>query len=556
MLNKKRYIFVMFFIVVVVLAIVLKLVMMSAVDHLFLKKQGEDRVERTVQQHAYRGSIVDRNGYPLAVSTPVDSIWVNPLNVDIKSNSFQKVMLLLELSKEQQTNIIRRIKVREGRSGFVYLKRQVNPQIASEISHMELLGVHLKREYKRYYPDGEVTSQVVGFTNIDNKGQEGIELIFNDWLDGEGGHQNLWRDAKGNHVRILEGGKIPKHGNDIALSIDRKIQYIAYKALKESVVENHALAGSVVVMDVKTGEVLAMVNQPSYNPNNMTTAFPDTMRNRVVTDVFEPGSVMKTFSAVAGLKSGEYTPESIISTSPGYYRVGKRTVRDFKNYGEMDLGYILLKSSNVGISKVILSLPPEALPDTLREFGFGSATGIEFPGERTGLVPSPTKWGEFPLATLSFGYGMNLTTLQLARGYAALGNKGVMVKPTFIRINPGENIEKVEVVNDVVAEQVITMLQNVVEGKGGTGAKAKIWGYHVAGKTGTTRKAIAGGYATDDYMAVFAGLAPATNPKLVIIVVVDDPKGESYGGGSVAAPIFARIMSQSLRVLSVVPDKV
>ena len=556
MLNKKRYIFVLLFIAVVVIAIVMKLVMMSTVNHPFLKKQGEDRVERTVQKHAYRGSVVDRNGYPLAVSTPVDSIWVNPLNVDIKSNSFQKVMSLLKLSKEQQTNIIRRIKAREGRSGFVYLKRQVDPQVASEIAHMALLGVHLKREYKRYYPDGEVTSQVVGFTNIDNKGQEGIELIFNDWLDGEGGHQNLWRDAKGNHVRILKGGKAPKHGNDIALSIDRKIQYIAYKALKEGVVENHALAGSVVVMDVKTGEVLAMVNQPSYNPNNMTTAFPDTRRNRVVTDVFEPGSVMKTFSAVAGLKSGEYTPESIINTSPGYYRVGKKVVRDFRNYGEMDLGYILLKSSNVGISKVVLSLPSEALPDTLREFGFGTATGIEFPGERTGVVPSPTKWGEFPLATLSFGYGMNLTTLQLARGYAALGNRGVMVKPTFIRVNPGEHIEEVEVVNDSIAEQVITMLQNVVEGKGGTGAKAKIWGYHVAGKTGTTRKAIAGGYATDDYMAVFAGLAPATSPKLIIIVVVDDPKGESYGGGSVAAPIFARIMSQSLKVLNVAPDKV
>ncbi|MDA7742410.1 penicillin-binding protein 2 [Francisellaceae bacterium] len=555
-MSKGRLSFVILFIALVAIAIISKLVLMNTAEHKFLARQGADRVERIVQEHAYRGSIVDRNGSPLAVSTPVDSLWVNPLNVKPKSQNFKKVLKMLDLSKAQQAKIIKRINKRLGRSGFVYLKRKVNPQIATEIANMEVLGVHLKREYKRYYPTGEVTSQVVGFTNVDNKGQEGMELMYNSWLDGEGGQQKIWRDAKGYHAVKLGKGKASKNGNDMALSIDRKIQYIAYKALKEGVVKNNAMAGSVVVMDVKTGEILAMANQPSYNPNNMKTATPEKRRNRAVTDVFEPGSVMKTFSAVTGLKSGEYTPESIVKTSPGYYRVGGKTVRDFRNYGDMNLGYILLKSSNVGISKVILSLPHEMLPNTMREFGFGQTSGVEFPGERSGYVPMPRKWGEFPLATLSFGYGMNLTALQLARGYAALGNHGKLVKPTFIRKNKGEKIEALQVIDHEVADQVLAMLENVVEGKGGTGAKAKIWGYHMAGKTGTTRKAIKGGYATDDYMAVFSGLAPATNPKLVVVVVVDGPKGESYGGGSVSAPIVAKIMAQSLKVLGVRPDKV
>ncbi|WP_224728197.1 peptidoglycan D,D-transpeptidase FtsI family protein [Cysteiniphilum sp. JM-1] len=550
-----RYYFILLVIVCVLGLLVYKLTHMQTVEYAKLKKEGDNRSERTLTTTAYRGMISDRNGKPLAISTPVDSIWVNPFYITSDDPGLRKILNLLELDKAQQDAIIARIKAREGRHGFVYLKRQVSPFIAQKIKTLDVKGVKIEREFKRFYPDTEVMAHVVGFTNIDDLGQEGIELEYDKYLTGKDGTRSIHKDLKGGVARKNDDDTEVKHGADISLSIDRKLQYIAYKYIKEGVINNHAEAGSAIVMDVKTGEVLAMVNYPSYNPNNMQDATPEKRRNRVVTDVYEPGSVMKPFAAIAGMESGQYDVDTIVDTSPGFYKLNGRTVRDFRNYDEMDLRHILMKSSNVGISRIILSIDANALGDTLRKFGFGQVTKIGFPGERSGYVPSPRKWGEFPLATLSFGYGMNATALQIATAYSAIANGGKLIPPTLLKRNKKEDIEAFQIINSDIAEKVVDMLTSVVEGLGGTASKARVPRYHVAGKTGTVRKAIAGGYASDSYMATFVGIAPSSNPRIVTVVVIDDPKGEAYGGGSAAAPIFAQITEHILRVMGVPADK-
>ena len=455
---------------------------------------------------------------------------------------------LLGLSLEEKTNILKRIKNREGRYGFVYLKRKVPPYIAETIEKMETPGIHLVREYKRFYPDAEVSAHVVGFTNIDNQGVEGIEFSYNQWLDGHSGEHEIWRDLKRNLVKKTQTFKEAQQGHDLALSIDRSMQYIAYRALKRAMIENQAEGGSVVILNVHTGEVLAMVNQPSYNPNNLSDSEVASRRNRAITDVFEPGSTIKTFSALAGIEYGGLNPDDIIDTSPGFYYLNKHAVRDFRNYGEMDLRGVLLKSSNVGISRMLLKMPPETLPTLLRKLGFGYESGIEFVGERSGYVPYAEKLNEFGLATLSFGYGLNGTALQLARAYAAIANGGKLVTPTLLRINDKSQIQSSQIISQESSKKALDILTSVVEAPGGTGAKAKIGGFKLAGKTGTVRKPIAGGYATDQYMGLFAGVLPAENPQYAMVVVIDDPKGENYGGGSAAAPVFAEIAEQVLRL--------
>ncbi|WP_225629916.1 MULTISPECIES: peptidoglycan D,D-transpeptidase FtsI family protein [Cysteiniphilum] len=550
-----RYYFIILVIVCVLGLLIYKLAHMQTVEHAKLKKEGDNRSERTLTTTAYRGMISDRNGKPLAISTPVDSIWVNPYYIASDDPRLRKILNMLELDKAQQATIIARIKAREGRHGFVYLKRQASPFIAQQIKSLDVKGMNIEREFKRFYPDAEVMAHVVGFTNIDDQGQEGIELEYNKYLTGKDGTRSIHKDLKGGVARKNDDDKEVKHGADISLSIDRKLQYIAYKYIKEGVINNHAEAGSAIVMDVKTGEVLAMVNYPSYNPNNMQDATPEKRRNRVLTDVYEPGSVIKPFAAIAGMESGQYDVDTIVDTSPGYYKLNGRTVRDFRNYGEMDLRHILMKSSNVGVSRIILSIDANALGDTLRKFRFGQVTKIGFPGERSGYVPSPRKWGDFPLATLSFGYGMNATALQIATAYSAIANGGKLIPPTLLKRNKKEDVEAFQIINSGIAGKVVDMLTSVVEGLGGTASKARVPRYHVAGKTGTVRKAIAGGYASDSYMATFVGIAPSSNPRIVTVVVIDDPKGEAYGGGSAAAPIFAQITEHVLRVMGVPADK-
>ncbi|WP_235842421.1 peptidoglycan D,D-transpeptidase FtsI family protein [Cysteiniphilum halobium] len=550
-----RYYFILLIIVCVLGLLIYKLAHMQTVEYTKLKKEGDNRSERTLTTTAYRGMISDRNGNPLAISTPVDSIWVNPFYVTSDDPDLHKILNILALDKAQQQAVLARIKAREGRHGFVYLKRQVSPFIAQKIKMLDVKGVKIEREFKRFYPDAEVMAHVVGFTNIDDQGQEGVELEYDKYLTGKDGTRSIHKDLRGGVARKNDDDKEVQHGHDISLSIDRKLQHITYKYIKEGVINNHAEAGSAVVIDVKTGEVLAMVNYPSYNPNNMQDATPEKRRNRVITDVYEPGSVMKPFAAIAGMESGEYDVDTIVDTSPGFYKLNGRTVRDFRNYGEMDLRHILMKSSNVGISRIILSIDANALADTLRKFGFGQVTKIGFPGERSGYVPSPRKWGEFPLATLSFGYGMNATALQIATAYSAIANGGKLIPPTLLKRNKQEDIEAYQIINREIAEKVVDMLTSVVEGLGGTASKARVPRYHVAGKTGTVRKAIAGGYASDSYMATFVGIAPSSNPEIVTVVVIDDPKGEAYGGGSAAAPIFAQITEHILRVMGVPADK-
>lgn len=542
--------------VVVFLLLASKLVHMQTTEHQKLKSEGDNRSYRAMVIPAYRGEILDRNGKPLAISTPVDSVWVDPRYVRADDPQFMEVLDILNLNDDQKANIMDRVRAREGRSGFIYLRRQVAPFVTDEIKALNIRGVNFQREFKRFYPTAEVTSHVVGFTNVDGNGQEGIELQFNDILKGVDGRRSFHRDLKGG-VAQKNTDDIPvQNGQDVTLSIDSKIQYIAYKYLKEGVIKNNAEAGTVVVENVHTGEILAMANYPSYNPNNMADAFPDRRRNRAVTDVYEPGSVIKSIAAAMALKSGQYDMDTIVNTSPGWYRVDTGTVRDFRNYGELDLRHILMKSSNVGISKVTLSMEnPNQLSDTLSEFGFGSRTGIEFPGERTGLVPHPRVWGRFPLATLSFGYGMNVTALQLAQAYSALGNGGILIKPTLIKRQDGQYVEKHRVLSEQQSREMIDMLNSVVEASGGTGSLAKLDEYHVAGKTGTVRKAVAGGYSSDEYMTTFVGIAPSSHPEIAVVVTIDNPRGDSYGGGSVSAPIFSKIASHSLRILGVPPDK-
>ncbi|TNF65525.1 MAG: penicillin-binding protein 2 [Gammaproteobacteria bacterium] len=551
-----RLVFIIIILCVAVFSIVYRLVYFQTKDKSFLDQQGDSRMVRIVNEHAFRGKIVDRNGYPLAISTPVDSIWADPKFIDLNNANTYEVFKLLSLSADEKKQILARIKKRLGRYGFVYLKRKVPPYIAERIEQMEVPGIHLIREYQRYYPDGEVTAHVVGFTNIDNKGVEGIELVYDNWLDGHSGQYEMWRDLKRNLIKKIKTLKEKQTGGDLALSIDRQIQYIAYRALKRAVIESSAEGGSVVVLDVHTGEVLAMVNQPSFNPNNLSDSEVAARRNRAITDVFEPGSTIKTISVLAGVEYGGYTPDDVFDVSPGYYYLNKLPVRDFRNYGELDLRHVMVKSSNVGISRMLLTMPKETLPNLLRTLGFGSISGVEAIGERSGYVPmNIKKLSDFSLATLSFGYGMNSTALQLARAYAALANGGKLVRPTLLRIADKNQIESLQVIKPKAAIQTLDMLTSVVESPGGTGKKARIEGYLVAGKTGTVRKPIPGGYATDAYMGLFAGIAPADNPKYVIVVVIDDPKGESYGGGTAAAPVFAEIAEQILRLKALTPTK-
>lgn len=536
-----------------------KLVYMETVQYPKLKTEGDNRSDRSVDIKAYRGIIVDRNGNPLAISTPVDTIWVDPFYLKASGKKLKQVMDILDLSKEARAKIKRQVKAREGRSGFVYIKRKVQPYLSQKIKDLDIMGVHVIREFKRYYPLAEVASHIIGFTNVDGKGQEGLELEFNKFLTGQDGYFEYKKDLHGGVASKVEDKYVePKNGRNLQISIDSRIQYIAYKYLKEGVLETRSEAGSVIVEDVHTGEILAMANYPSYNPNSMADAYPENRRNRAITDVYELGSVMKAFAAATALTYGDNisADEPVIDTHPGFYRIGKNTVRDERDYGDMDLRHILMKSSNVGISKMILNLTdPTILESSLRNFGFGDKSGIKLPGEREGYVPVKDKWGDFQLATLSFGYGMNATDLQLIAGVSTIANGGQYIKPTILKRRPGEEIDSRPVISKRDSNEMISMMQSVVEGTGGTGAKAQIPLYHVAGKTGTARMLEGGTYGAK-YLASFVGIVPATDPKYAIVVTIKDPKGDAYGGGSVAAPVFANVALNTLQILGVTPDKI
>jgi cell division protein FtsI (penicillin-binding protein 3) len=531
---------------------------LQLIDHGFLAKQGDNRSMRVVKIAAHRGAITDRSGEPLAVSTPVDSVWVNPQ--ELNDNIDQLPRLAKALKQDQQV-LARRVTSNLDRE-FLYLERAMPPEEAAHVKGLGIPGVYLQREYRRYYPAGEVTGHVVGFTTIDDQGQEGLELGYDQLMNGEDGAKRVIQDMFGHYVENVESIRAARPGRDFVTSIDLRIQYLAYRELKEAMQDYRAKAGSVIVIDVDTGEVLAMVDQPSYNPNDREQLKPALYRNRAVTDIFEPGSSIKPFIMAAALASGQYRPDSVVDTSPGFIQVGNKVFEDESNLGVIDLATILAKSSNVGTAKVALSLKPEQIWDTLSSLGFGQVTGSSFPGESAGMLSHYSHWRPIGIATLSHGYGLSVTPLQLAHAYATIGAGGIKRPISFERLpppTPAHPIPGERVMDAKVAHALVQLMEQVIA-KGGTATRASLVGYRVSGKTGTAFKSIAGGYSTDRIMAVFAGLVPASHPKLATVVVIDEPSrdvhevGTLAQGGTVAAPVFASVMSGALRLMDVPPD--
>lgn len=516
----------------------------------FLQGEGDARALRVVSMAAHRGMIVDRHGEPLAISTPVDSVWANPGDVQFEGKQRAQLARLLGMSSEQLQKSISTHSKRE----FVYLQRHVHPDLAQQIINLKIPGVSLQREYRRYYPTGEVSGHVLGFTNIDDIGQEGMELAYDDWLRGHAGSKRVIKDRLGHVIADVESIESPQPGKNLQISIDRRLQYLAYTELKAAVQKHKALSASLVMMDVKTGEILAMVNQPTFNPNNRKDLQGKRYRNRAVTDLFEPGSTIKPFTIAAALDAGLYQADTMIDTSPGFYKVGTNTVRDTRNYGSIDVASVIMKSSNVGASKIALSLPAERIWALFRKVGFGEITSSGFPGESSGLLTDYKKWRDIDRATLAFGYGMSVTPLQLAQAYTVFARQGKMQPATMLRVGEGhDSPAPIPVMKASTAKSVLRMLESVVTTEG-TGIQAQVRGYRVAGKTGTARKSGVGGYVDDRYVAVFAGLAPVSNPRIVTVVMVNEPGGKEYYGGLVAAPVFAHVTAGALRLLNVAPD--
>ena len=541
-----RSVAVMGFFGLVAAGLIGRAVFLQVLDKQFLLDQGAERHLRVMEMPAHRGMILDRNGQPLAVSTPVDSLWLNPQEFPAASTG-----VLAKALGARATDLAKLLRQSQDKE-FVYLARGMDPYAAQQVMALGLSGVYTQREYRRYYPAGEVTAHVLGFTNVDDHGQEGLELGYDSWLKGVPGAERVIVDRYGRSVQDVENVRAPRAGQDMTTSIDLRIQYVAYRALKQAVQEQGAKSGSIVVMDARTGEVLAMANQPSFNPNNRSDASSDDFRNRAVTDMFEPGSSMKPFTIVSALLSGKYQLNSVIDTSPGTLKVAGYTIHDDGNdYGRIDLTTIIQKSSNVGASKIALSLPSEFMWRTLDAFGFGHSTGSGFPGEAPGNLPAYRAWNPARQATISYGYGVAITALQLAEAYSTLADSGMHVPPSFSRLAAAPT--PTPVIPEPLSLTLRGILESVVSSEG-TGKLADIAGYHVAGKTGTAHIAVNGGYSADKYISVFAGMAPASDPRLVAVVVINQPTRGNYMGGKVSAPVFAQVMRGALRLMDVMPD--
>lgn len=516
----------------------------------YLSSEGANRQLRTVEIPAHRGDLLDRSGDPLAISTPIDTLWGVPHKLATQPAKMLEVARLLGLDGGE---LNKRILIADGKGReFMYVKRHVLPDVVALVQALNIEGLDVQREYRRYYPSGPAASHIVGFTGIDDTGREGLEMAYDEWLSGKAGARRIVQDRTGREITGLNVLKPAVTGKDLYLSIDRQLQYFADKALRDAIDKHDAESGSVVVMDTRTGEVLGMVNYPSYNPNNNGDRTGGQQRNRGVTDVFEPGSTMKPFTIAAALESGDFKPEDLVYTSPGQYQIGKYEISDHKDYGWLDLNGIVTKSSNVGISKIANQLVPEQMWSVFDEFGFGHPTGSEFPGEVAGYFNHSTLWHRSEQASVSFGYGVSVTALQLTRAYAALANDGVM--PTVSFVKNDEPATGHQVIDASIARDVRGMLESVVIN--GSGKRAKVPGYTVAGKTGTAHRSQSGGYAEDRYASLFAGFAPATDPRLAIVVVIHDPKAGEHFGGAVAAPVFAEVMSHALRLMGVEPDDI
>ena len=550
---KWRYYLVMLFLASLPLVLLVKIAQLQilpsqerGVD--FLQNQGDSRAIRNINIPAYRGLITDRNGEPLAISTPVTSIIANPQQ--IRNEDVNRIAVAINTPESQLKTKLQRYR----KKSFMVLVPQLSSDEAEKILELNILGISAKKTYKRFYPAGEVTAQLVGFTNYKDVGQEGMELAYDDWLTGEEGEKKVVIDRSKRVINDISLIKAAKPGEELRLSIDLRVQYAAYRALKKSVKKHNAKSGSVVVLDVLTGEVLAMVNQPSFNPNDRTHLRQDAVRNRAMTDLMEPGSTVKPFTMMAALESGKFSPETLINTSPGYLKVDYKTFVDPVNYGELSLAGVLAKSSQVGTTKIALELNPEFTRELFQRVGFGEVIGSGFPGETVGNLPAYRKWDQVTQATFAFGYGLSVSSLQLARAYSVLANDGVLKDVSLVALDSEPTSQRV--IDAEISQKVRQMLR-AASGVSGTGKRAMIDGYSVGGKTGTLHKVKAGGgYDESRYMSAFAGLSPAVNPRLVTVVVIDEPRDGSYFGGLVAAPVFSEVTGSALRLLQVTPDQI
>lgn len=528
------------------LALVVRAVDLQVLDNDFYQRQGDARFLRELPIATSRGMITDRNGEPLAVSSPVESIWANPQELLKHPQRLPQLAQALGVPAETLT---RRLSQRADKE-FAFLKRRINPDEARRILALGVPGVYSQREFRRFYPQGEVLAHVLGFTNIDDRGQEGLELAFDEWLRGQPGRKRVIRDRRGRIVENVDLLEPAVPGRDLTLSIDRRIQFLAYRELKRALLEHSASSGSAVVLDVATGEVLAMANLPSFNPNAVGSGAREAHRNRAVTDLIEPGSTMKPITVAAALEAGVVTPRTIVDTRPGSYKLGRYTIRDTHDYGVLDVTGVITKSSNIGSIKIAQRLPDQVFHDYIRRLGYGRSTGSGFPGEAAGVLPPPSEWSGSTKATISYGYGLSATPLQIAQAYAALGNGGRLIQPSFVK---GERGESRQAMDPGVAREVLRMMETVTL-PGGTATQARVLGYRVAGKTGTARIASAGGYSRR-YVSFFAGLVPASNPRFSMVVVINDPApSKAYYGGLVAAPVFHNVMDGALRLMDVAPD--
>ncbi|MFM6987897.1 MAG: peptidoglycan D,D-transpeptidase FtsI family protein [Arenimonas sp.] len=511
-----------------------------------LQAAGDERFLREVTIATTRGMITDRNGEPLAVSSPVESLWVNPKELLVDAKRVPELARAVGLPADELTLKLAQRKDKQ----FMYLRRHMNPDAAKAVLDLDIPGVYSSREFRRFYPHREVMAQVIGFTNLDEHGIEGMEKAFDDWLTGTPGKQKIIRDRRGRVVENVDLIRPAENGKDLVLSIDRRIQYLAYSELKKTVLQHQARSGTAVVLDVKTGEVLAMVNYPSYNPNSRENIPPSRRRNAAVTDVLEPGSTMKPFTVAAALENG-IDPDIVIPTGPGKYRIANRYISDVHDYGPVTLRRLLVKSSNIGSAKLAATMSNQQMYDVFSRFGFGEKTESGFPGESSAVLSAPNRWGPVEKATISYGYGLSVTPLQIAQAYATLANGGVRVSPTFIK---GAKTRRVRAVDAHIANDVLRMLEGVIE-PGGTATQAAIKGYRVAGKTGTSRRAVAGGYERR-YISLFAGVVPIEDPRFAMAVVVHEPSAGGYYGGVISAPVFHNVMDGALRLMDVPPDNI
>lgn len=521
-------------------------VYLQGLNNDFLQAKGESRYSRAIEITATRGMIVDRNNEPLAISTPVESVAASPADIDITPEQMQKLARLLQTD----VNDLQR-KLQDSRREFVYLKRQLPPEHAAKIVELNIPGVFLQREFRRYYPAGDVMAHIIGFTNVDDKGQEALELAFEETLRGKSGHRRVIKDRMGRIVEDIDSIRAPQHGERLMLSIDAKIQYLAFRELKKAIADHRAKAGGIVVLDAVTGEVLAMANFPTYNPNNRSNHDASRARNRAVTDLFEPGSTLKPFTAATALEAGTVTAESVIQTAPGHLTIGKATIHDAHASGALTVAQVIQKSSNVGAAKIALGLPPETLWTLFNRVGFGTPPQSGFPGEVSGRLRAHEKWKPIEQATMSYGHGISVSLLQLARAYSIFATDGQLKAPALIKRETAA--ESTRVISIETAQTVRKMLEMAVQ-VGGTAPKAQVAGYRVAGKTGTAHKLEGRGYAANRYISSFVGFAPVSNPRLIVAVMIDEPSAGQHYGGAVAAPVFSEVVGGALRLMAVPPD--